>query len=74
MKGVLSEQYVNSIMSIEDITDLALKVAKAHQEILNGNNHALDEIRSLLPNEREYAAITPLPNERDAVSQPYLIM
>ena len=74
MKGVLSEQYVNSIMSIEDITDLALKVAKAHQEILNGNNHALDEIRSLLPNEREYAVITPLPNERDAVSQPYLIM
>ena len=47
-------------MSIEDITDLALKVAKAHQEILNGNNHALDEIRSLLPNEREYTVITPL--------------
>ena len=55
-------------MSIEDITDLALKVAKAHQEILNGNNHALDEIRSLLPNEREYTVITPVQNESDAVS------
>ena len=55
-------------MSIEDITDLAFKVGKAHQEILNGNNHALDEIRSLLPNEREYAVITLLPNERYAVS------
>ena len=68
MKGVLSEQYVNSIMSIEDITDLALKVAKAHQEILNGNNHALDETRSLLPNERKYTVITPVPDDRDAVS------
>ena len=68
MKGVLSEQFVNSIMSIEDITDLALKVAKAHQEILNGNNHALDEIRSLLPNERKYTVITPVPDDRDAVS------
>ena len=68
MKGVLSEQYVNSIMSIEDYTDLALKVEKAHQEILNGNNHALDKIRSLLPNEREYTVITPVPNEKDAVS------
>ena len=68
MKGVLSEQYVNSIMKIEDVTDLALKVAKAHQEILNGNNHALDEIRSLLPNEREYTVITPVTNNRDAVS------
>ena len=55
-------------MSIEDITDLALKVAKAHQEILNGNNHALDEIRSLLPNERKYTVITPVPDDRDAVS------
>ena len=55
-------------MSIEDITDLALKVAKAHQEILNGNNHALDEFRSLLPNEREYTVITPVSNNRDAVS------
>ena len=55
-------------MSIEDITNLASKVAKAHQEILNGNNHALDEIRSLLPNEREYTVITPVPNEKDAVS------
>ena len=54
-------------MSIEDITDLALKVAKAHQEILNGNDHALDKIRSQLPNEREYAVITPVPNDRDAV-------
>ena len=55
-------------MNIEDITDLALNLEKAHQEILNGNNHALDEIRSLLPNEREYTVITPVTYTRDAVS------
>eukprot|EP00092_Neocalanus_flemingeri_P057383 GFUD01068194.1.p1 GENE.GFUD01068194.1~~GFUD01068194.1.p1 ORF type:complete len:207 (-),score=54.33 GFUD01068194.1:407-1027(-) len=55
LKGHLSELYVASIISIEDVTPLALMVKEAHsQKTEEEVRRAVAELIPLLPEEREY--------------------
>jgi len=53
IKGELSEKYIKSIIEIQDVTDLASAVGKAH-----GNKkkyqELIEEIKDQLPDERKY--------------------
>mmetsp|Transcript_28345 Transcript_28345/g.83405 ORF Transcript_28345/g.83405 Transcript_28345/m.83405 type:complete len:293 (-) Transcript_28345:217-1095(-) len=55
LAGNLSEHYANQILSIEDVSDLAREVGSAHglkkdEDVAS----AMDDLRSRLPDERQY--------------------
>ena len=52
LKGTLSKLYVSKIMSVEDVTALAVKVGLAHKDKQVGER--MMEIMSELPQERPY--------------------
>jgi hypothetical protein len=56
LKGELSERYVNSIVSIEDVTDLARTVGEAHDKmrVAQQDLEAMNDIIPHLPHERPY--------------------
>lgn len=56
VKGRISELYVSSILSIEDVTPLAHKVGKIHSVLTSHKlkNNPMIELLSQLPNERSY--------------------
>jgi hypothetical protein len=61
LKGHLSEQYVDSVLSIQDVTDLAKKVQRAHTLDAKRKPNkkdappaAIDDLQNELPNERAY--------------------
>lgn len=55
VKGKLSQQYVQSVLSIEDVTPLAHQVGAAHSHRTASSVHqAMLELSPILPNEREY--------------------
>jgi len=59
IKGRLSEKYVESTLSIEDVTDLSHRVGIAHAALLSrthkpGNDNPMNDLRELLPDERAY--------------------
>jgi hypothetical protein len=68
---ILSEYYVDHIISIEDVTNLAHKVAKAHR--LNGDkatHAAMEDLRTELPNEQPYLPLLPLETLRNLALLP----
>ena len=55
LKGRLSEIYVENIISVEDVTHLARQIEEAHGRKTESEvRQAMEELRSLLPVEREY--------------------
>ena len=60
LAGSLSEYYAKHIISIQDVTDLAHRVAAAHR--LKGDkatDEAMEQLRTELPNERPYLPLLP---------------
>ena len=53
LKGMLSEQYVASVLSIEDVTALAHKVCEAHVSGATGGA-GTEMLADVLPVERPY--------------------
>ena len=56
-KGHLSEEYVDSILSVEDVTELARKLGKAHRfdhTAKSKSNEAVAGLLSELPDEKPY--------------------
>lgn len=51
LKGPLSQKYVDSVLSIEDVTDLAHRVGKAHRA---NTKDAMDALLPDLPEETDY--------------------
>ena len=55
LKGHLSEKYVASILSVEDVTPLAKRIKEAHcQKTENEIKLEMEKIQDLLPSERKY--------------------
>jgi hypothetical protein len=55
MSGPLSQFYVHSVLSIEDVTELSLKVKEAHQAMRDGKGDAIfQSILDELSRERPY--------------------
>jgi len=68
---ILSEYYVDHIISIEDVTDLAHKVAKAHRLKGDKATHAaMEDLRTELPNEQPYLPLLPLETLRNLALLP----
>mmetsp|Transcript_2034 Transcript_2034/g.3530 ORF Transcript_2034/g.3530 Transcript_2034/m.3530 type:complete len:160 (+) Transcript_2034:254-733(+) len=65
LKGHMSDEYVNSVISIEDVTELAHAIGRAHSLDHKNKSRAKEAMVGLcdkLPNERPY-----LPHCSDAV-------
>jgi hypothetical protein len=68
---ILSEYYVDHIISIEDVTNLAHKVAKAHRLKGDKATHAaMEDLRTELPNEQPYLPLLPLETLRNLALLP----
>merc|ERR1711956_123727 len=57
LKGRLSEEYVRSIVAVEDVTDLAKKIGYAHVKDYTNKSkdkEAMDSLDGEIPDERPY--------------------